>query len=57
MAGSDLRGLSRLTVDGIAGLVDVVEAIHHNIASGEESTAATLGPTRLLVRPGGGPSQ
>jgi hypothetical protein len=34
MAGSDLRGLSRLTVEGIAGLVDVVEAIHHNIASG-----------------------
>lgn len=34
MVGSDLRGLTRLTLDGIAGLVDVVEAIHHNIASG-----------------------
>jgi hypothetical protein len=34
VVGSDLRGLTRLSLDGIAGLVDVVEAIHHNIASG-----------------------
>jgi pimeloyl-ACP methyl ester carboxylesterase len=34
MTGSSLRGLSRLSFDGIAGLVDVVEAIHQNIAAG-----------------------
>lgn len=34
MTGSDLRGLTRLTFDGIAGFVDVVEAIHYSIASG-----------------------
>ncbi len=30
---TDLRGVSRLTVDGIAGVVDLVEAMHYNIAS------------------------
>jgi pimeloyl-ACP methyl ester carboxylesterase len=30
---ADLRGISRLTVDGIAGVVDLVEAMHYNIAS------------------------
>jgi len=34
MTGSGLRGLSQLSFDGIAGLVDVVEAIHLNITSG-----------------------
>jgi len=29
----DLRGLNRLTIAGIAGVVDLVEAMHHNIAS------------------------
>lgn len=30
---ADLRGLNRLTIDGIAGIVDLVEAMHYNIAS------------------------
>jgi hypothetical protein len=34
VTSSGLRGLSRLSFDGIAGLLDVVEAIHLNIASG-----------------------
>jgi hypothetical protein len=33
MDAADLRGVSRLTIDGIAGIVDVVEAMHYNIAS------------------------
>jgi pimeloyl-ACP methyl ester carboxylesterase len=30
---ADMRGLSRLTIDAIAGMVDLVEAMHYNIAS------------------------
>jgi pimeloyl-ACP methyl ester carboxylesterase len=30
---ADLRGVNRLTIEGIAGIVDVVEAMHYNIAS------------------------
>ena len=30
---SDLRGLSRLGVDGTLGITDLVEAMHHTIAS------------------------
>jgi hypothetical protein len=29
---SDLRGINRLAIAGIAGVVDLVEAMHHNIA-------------------------
>ena len=29
---ANLRAVSRLTIAGIAGLVDLVEAMHHNIA-------------------------
>jgi len=29
---TDLHGLNRLTIDGIASVVDLVEAMHHNIA-------------------------
>ena len=34
MVAVELRGFTRLTLDGIAGLVDVVEGVHHNIAGG-----------------------
>ena len=30
---ADLRGINRLTIDGIAGVVDLVVAMHFNIAS------------------------
>jgi len=30
----DLRGVSRLTIDAIIGVTDLVEAMHRNIASG-----------------------
>ena len=33
VGAADLRGLNRLTIDGIAGIVDVVEAMHYNLAS------------------------
>jgi pimeloyl-ACP methyl ester carboxylesterase len=33
VGAADLRGLNRLTIDGIAGIVDLVEAKHYNIAS------------------------
>jgi hypothetical protein len=51
----DLRGLSRLTVDGIAGIVDVVEAMHYNIASlpgiiTRPKRERTTGVTRLVYR-------
>jgi hypothetical protein len=37
----DLRGFSRLGIDAVAGLTDLVEAMHHNIAN----TPAILGKT------------
>jgi pimeloyl-ACP methyl ester carboxylesterase len=36
---ADLRGVNRLTIAGIAGVVDVVEAMHHNIASVSRGSA------------------
>ena len=36
---TDLHGFSRMTIDAVAGLTDLVEAMHHNIAS----TPAPLG--------------
>jgi hypothetical protein len=29
---ADLRGVNRLTIAGISGIVELVEAMHHNIA-------------------------
>jgi len=34
LRASDLRGLARLGVDGVIGITDLVEAMHHAIASG-----------------------
>jgi len=50
---ADLRGVSRLTIAGIVGVVDLVETMHHNIASVPELLAApnagrTTGITRLV---------
>jgi pimeloyl-ACP methyl ester carboxylesterase len=56
MDAADLRGVSRLTIDGIAGIVDVVEAMHYNIASvpsllGKPTRRErTTGITRLVYR-------
>jgi pimeloyl-ACP methyl ester carboxylesterase len=52
---ADLRGLNRLTIAGIAGVVDLVEAMHHNIASVPEILAKpkpdrTTGITGLVYR-------
>jgi pimeloyl-ACP methyl ester carboxylesterase len=32
-SGADVRGVNRLIVDGIVGIVDLVESMHYNIAS------------------------
>src|SRR5258706_6177006 len=50
---SDLRGINRLTIDGIAGVVDLVEAMHYNIASipgliAKPKRERTTGVTRLV---------
>jgi pimeloyl-ACP methyl ester carboxylesterase len=52
---ADLRGVNRLTVAGIAGVVDLVEAMHHNIArvpgiSSKPKRDRTTGITRLVYR-------
>ena len=52
---ADLRGVNRLTNAGIAGVVDLVEAMHHNIASipgmlAEPKRDRTTGITRLVYR-------
>ena len=52
---ADLRGLNQLTIAGIAGVVDLVEAMHHNIASvpglqAEPHRDGTTGITRLVYR-------
>ncbi len=52
---ADLRGLNQLTIAGIAGVVDLVEAMHHNIASvpgllAKPKRDRTTGITRLLYR-------
>jgi pimeloyl-ACP methyl ester carboxylesterase len=52
---ADLRGINRLTIAGIAGVVDVVEAMHHNIASVSRGSATpkshrTSGITGLVYR-------
>jgi pimeloyl-ACP methyl ester carboxylesterase len=50
---ADLRGINRLTIAGIVGIVDLVEAMHHNIASvpgmlATSNAARTTGITRLV---------
>jgi pimeloyl-ACP methyl ester carboxylesterase len=50
---ADLRGVSRLTIAGIVGVVDLVEAMHHNIASvpgllSTPNAGRTTGITRLV---------
>jgi pimeloyl-ACP methyl ester carboxylesterase len=50
----DLRGLNQLTIAGIAGIVDLVEAMHYNIASvpgfAKPKRDRTTGITRLVYR-------
>jgi pimeloyl-ACP methyl ester carboxylesterase len=55
VGAADLRGLSRLTIDGIAGIVDLVEAMHYNIASvpgilAKPKRGRTTGITNLVYR-------
>ncbi|MCZ7653808.1 MAG: hypothetical protein M5R42_05290 [Rhodocyclaceae bacterium] len=50
---ADLHGFSRMTVDAVAGLTDLVEAMHHNIAStptplGKPPAGRTRGITGLV---------
>jgi hypothetical protein len=52
---SDLHGLSRLTLDAVTGLTDLVEAMHHNIAAtpallDRTPPGRTKGVTRLVYR-------
>jgi pimeloyl-ACP methyl ester carboxylesterase len=52
---ADLRGINRLTIDGIAGVVDLVEAMHYNIASipgviAKPKRDRTTGITRLVYQ-------
>ncbi len=52
---ADLRGVNRLTIDGIAGIIDLVEAMHYNIASipglmDEPKPGRATGITGLVYR-------
>jgi hypothetical protein len=52
---SDLRGISRLAIDGVTGVTDVVEAVHAAVGHwpalvGRSAPAATTGVTRLVYR-------
>jgi pimeloyl-ACP methyl ester carboxylesterase len=52
---SDLRGISRLAIEATAGLTDLVEAMHHNIARapgilGTPPAGPTRGITGLVYR-------
>jgi len=40
---SDLRGASRLAIDAVVGLTDLVEAMHHNIASASKPLGSPPG--------------
>jgi len=53
VSATDLRGVNRLTIDGIAGVVDLVEAMHYNVASvpkilAKSKRERTTGITRLV---------
>lgn len=55
ISGSDLRGMSRLAFDGVAGLVGLVESMHGNIARrpglfASSSRKPTSGITGLVYR-------
>jgi pimeloyl-ACP methyl ester carboxylesterase len=55
VAASDLRGVNRLTIEGIGGVVDLVEAMHRNIASlpgmlAKPNGNRTTGITGLVYR-------
>jgi hypothetical protein len=55
LRGSDLQGLSRLGVDATLGITDLVEAMHHTIASGSfivgpGPSGRTSGITGLVYR-------
>ena len=55
MNGDDVRGVNRLIIDGIAGVVDLVEAVHHNIAGipglrDRSKPPRTTGITGLVYR-------
>ena len=55
LQASDLRGVSRLTIEGIAGIVDMVEAMHCHIASvpglrARSDRSRTSGITGLVYR-------
>ena len=59
VVASDLRGVNRLTIAGIVGVVDLVEAMHHNLASvpgllAKPRRDRTTGFTRLIYRSIGG---
>ncbi|HSD40732.1 MAG TPA: alpha/beta hydrolase [Burkholderiales bacterium] len=52
---TDLRGVNRLTIDAVAGLTDLVEAVHHTIARapaplGPPARGTTRGITGLVYR-------
>jgi hypothetical protein len=52
---ADLRGINSLTIDGIVGLVDLVEAMHYSIASipgmlAKRTYDRTSGITGLVYR-------
>ena len=52
---ADLRGVNRLTIAGIAGVVDLVEAMHQQIASvpgilAKPKRVRTSGITRLVYK-------
>jgi hypothetical protein len=53
LRSSDLRGIGRMTIDAVVGLTDLVEAMHHNIASrpaplGKPPAGRTRGITGLV---------
>lgn len=53
--GSDLRGAARLTIDGINGIIALVEAVHHSINSlgglfGKSNQNRTTGITGIVYR-------
>ena len=55
LRAADLRGLARLGIDGVVGVTDVVEAMHHTIASrprvvGPGPAGKTSGITGLVYR-------
>ena len=48
--GSDLRGMSKLAFDGIAGLIGMVETMHGNIAGHSSLARRAEGKTRGITR-------